>query len=244
MSEADGGRRERILSQLFGHGEGSFGTKRLCQACAAVTGTDGAGIMLMSDSAPRGSLCTTNKMSDLIEQLQYALGEGPCIDAYRQDTPVLEPDLARPSTPRWLAFAPPAVEAGVRAVFGFPLRIGAVRLGSINICRDRPGPLSDDQYANALVVADAAAQAVLVLQAGAPPDSLGAALAAGADFHFVVHQAAGMVAAQLEVSVGQALVRLKAYAFGNDRPLTEVAKDVLARKLRFDATGGKDDLAP
>ena len=52
--------------------------------------------MLMSADVPQGSLCTTNEMSDLIEQLQYALGEGPCVDAYRQDWPVLEPDLAHP----------------------------------------------------------------------------------------------------------------------------------------------------
>jgi hypothetical protein len=78
----------------------------------------GAGIMLMSGDVPQGSLCTANEMSDLIEQLQYALGEGPCVDAYRQDYPVLEPDLAQPSTPRWLAFTPPAIAAGVVGAFG------------------------------------------------------------------------------------------------------------------------------
>jgi hypothetical protein len=67
---------------------------------------------------------------------------------------------------------------------------------------------------------------------------------AGADFHYVVHQASGMVAAQLEVSVAQALIRLRAYAFGNDRPLTEVAKDVVARRLRFDAQSGEKDPRP
>jgi hypothetical protein len=53
-----------------------------------------------------------------------------------------------------------------------------------------------------------------------------------------------MVAAQLEVSVGQALVRLRAYAFGNDLHLAEVANDVVARKLRFDAASGEKDLVP
>jgi len=238
VSETGGGRRERILNLLASDRDGNFGTKRLCQVCAEATGTSGAGIMLMTADAPNGSLCTTNKMSDVIEQLQYALGEGPCIDAYHQVRPVLEPDLAHPSVPRWLAFAPPAIEAGVRAVFGFPLQVGAVRLGSLNLCRDRPGPLSDDQHADALVMADVVAKAVLALQAGAPSEELASALAAGADFHYVVHQAAGMVASQLEVSVGQALVQLRAYAFGNDRPLTEVAKDVVARKLRFDGDSG------
>ena len=84
-------------------------------------------------------------------------------------------------------------------------------------------------------MAGIAAQAVLVPQANAPPGKLAAELEAGADFHSVVHQAPGMVAAQLDVSVGQALIRLRAYAFGNDRPLAQVAEDVVARRLRFDA---------
>jgi hypothetical protein len=241
VSQRSGARRERILDLIVGRGEGGFGAKRLCQVCAEATAMSGAGIMLMSGDAPYGSLCTANEMSDLIEQLQYALGEGPCVDAYRQDWPVLEPDLAQPDTPRWLAFAPPAIAAGVRAVFGFPLQVGSVRLGALNLCRDRPGPLSDDQYADALVMAGIAAQAVLVLQTGAPPEELASELGGCADFHYVVHQASGMVAAQLEASVGQALVRLKAYAFGNDRALNDVAKDVVARKLRFDAESGEKD---
>jgi len=242
--ESGGSRRERILSLLVGPGRGAFGTKRLCEVCAEATAMTGAGIMLMSADTPHGSLCTSNKMSDVIEQLQYSLGEGPCVDAYYQDSPVLEPDLVRPSSPRWLAFAGPAIEAGVRAIFGFPLQVGAVRLGALNLCRDLPGPLSDDQHANALIMADVAAQAVLVLQADAPPEKLGSELGAGADFHYVVHQAAGMVAVQLEVSVGQALLRLRAYAFGNDRSLTDVARDVVARKLRFDAASGEKDRLP
>jgi len=109
-----------------------------------------------------------------------------------------------------------------------------VRLGALNLYRDRPGPLTDEQHADALVMADLAAQAVLLLQADAPPGSVAAALEAGADFQYVVHQAAGMVAVQLDVSVGHALVRLRAYAFGNELSLAEVAAAVVARTLRFD----------
>lgn len=204
----------------------------------------GAGIMLMSGDVPRGSLCTTDDVSDLIEQLQYSLGEGPCVDACQHDSPVLEPDLADPATPRWLAFTEPAVAAGVRAVFGFPLSVGAARLGALNLYCDRPGLLTDEQYADALVMADIAAQSVLMLQANALPGTLAAALEESADFQYVVHQASGMVAAQLEVSVAQALIRLRAYAFGNDRLLADVAGDVVARKLRFDAESGEQDPAP
>ena len=84
----------------------------------------GAGIMLLADDRPQGSLCTTNDVSALIEELQYTLGEGPCVDAHRQRSPVAEPDLAHPVELRWSAFAGPAVDAGARAVFGFPVTVG------------------------------------------------------------------------------------------------------------------------
>jgi hypothetical protein len=90
----------------------------------------GASIM-MSGEIPGGSLCTSDEVSHLIEDLQYTLGEGPCVDAYRQDTVVAEPDLADPVTRRWPVFSPAALQAGARAVFGFPLRVGTVRLAAL-----------------------------------------------------------------------------------------------------------------
>ena len=128
--------------------------------------------------------------------------------------------------------------------FGFPLRVGAVRLGALNRYRDQTGPLTVDQHADALVIADVTAQAILMLQANAPPGKLAEELAAGADFHYVVHQAAGMVAAQLGATVGQALIRLRAYAFGNGRRLPEVAEAVVGRTLHFDHRSGEKDPVP
>jgi hypothetical protein len=94
--------------------------------------------------------------------------------------------------------------------------------------------MTDDQYADALVLAGVAAEAVVAMQAHAPPGALATELEEGANFQFVVHQASGMVSVQLGVSVGEALVRLRAYAFGSDRLLADVAGAVVARKLRFD----------
>jgi hypothetical protein len=228
-----GARLLRILTRLEDGPVAGTAPARLCEACAEVTAVTGAGIMLMSGDVARGSICSSNDVSALIEDLQYTLGEGPCVDAYQQDRPVLEPDLADDGAGRWFAFAPAAVEAGARAVFGFPLRVGAIRIGALNLYRDHAGPLDDDQYGDALVLAGVAARAVLVMQADAPPGLLGVELEAGSDFRFVVHQASGMVSVQLDVSVGEALVRLRAHAFSRERPLTAVAEDVVARRLRF-----------
>jgi len=229
-----GDRLLRILAQLSTDGDGGSGTRRLCEVAAQVTVMSGAGIMLLSDRLPWGSLCTTNDVSALIEDLQYTLGEGPCVDAHNLGAVVIEPDLATPGQPRWPAFAPAAVAGGARAVFGFPVRLGAARLGALNLYCERPGPLSDDQHADALVMADVVARAILDMQADAPPGTVAAGLEVEANFQFVVHQAAGMVSVQLNVGVDEALVRLRSYAFGSDRLVAEVAEEVVGRRLRFD----------
>jgi len=199
-----------------------------------MVGVSGAGVMLMSGDIPRGSLCSSDPVSHLIEDLQYTLGEGPCVEAYQQDKVVIEPDLDGSVGGRWPAFSPPALQAGVRAVFGFPLRVGTVRLGALNLYRNEPGPLTNDQHADALVVAQVAARWVLEAQAGAPPDKVAQELEVSADFHFAVHNAAGIVSVQAGISVAEALIRLRAYSFSTDRLLADVARDVIARTLRLE----------
>lgn len=235
--------RERLLHvlTLLSRDGVDLATDRLCQVGAQVTAMTGTGLMLMWDDIQRGSLCSTDDVSAVIEDLQYTLGEGPCVDAYQHARPVLEPDLAEPDVARWVAFTPPAVAAGARAVFGFPLQVGAVRLGALNLYRDRPGPLTDDQHAYALVMADVAAQAMLAMQAKAPPGALAAELEAGVDLQSVVHQASGMVSVQLGIGVGEALARMRAHAFAHDRQLHDVAHDVVDRRLRFEPGSGSDD---
>jgi GAF domain-containing protein len=221
----------RILSRL-NDGDGS--TSRLCAVCAEITEMSGAGIMLLSGERPQGSICTTDAVSARIEELQYTLGEGPCVDAHRHHAPVLEPDLANPTVVRWTTFSRSAVTAGARAVFGFPVAVGEVRVGALYLYRDRPGPLTSEQHADALLVAQVAARSIIAMQADAVPGELGAELEAGGDFRFVVHQAAGMVAVQLGATVDEAMVRLRAHAFRTDTSVVDVAELVMSRRLRFD----------
>ena len=114
------------------------------------------------------------------------------------------------------------------------MSIGDVHVGALNLYRDRPGPLTDDQHADAVVMAGVAARSIIGMQADAAPGALAPGLEASGNFRFVVHQAAGMVAAQLDVPVAEALLRLRARAFSSGRPVSDVAADVVARRLRFD----------
>ncbi|MCU1454145.1 MAG: hypothetical protein JWN46_2291 [Acidimicrobiales bacterium] len=232
MSSA-GPRRLRILAKLA-EGDRGLDSTRLCEVCTDVIGVSGSGIMLIDGDVMQGSVCNSNAVSAQVDQLHFALGEGPCVDAHDHDRPVLEPNLAAPAAVRWPAFSDAALALGVRAIFGFPLHVGAARFGALDLYNDTPGRLTDDQFADTLVMADVAAHAVLLMQAEAPPGQLAAELEAGGSFQFVVHQASGMVSAQLSVSVGEAMTRLRAYAFGDGRPLAEVARDVVERRLRLD----------
>src|SRR3954467_9774209 len=158
----------RILAELSAGGR-ERSSARLCEVSTDIIRMSGAGIMLLSGDVPQGSVCTTNDVSALIEELQYTLGEGPCIDAHRLRVAVIEPDLADPLTQRWAEFSRSAVEAGVRAVFGFPMSIGDVHIGALNLYRDQPGPLTDDQHADAVVMAGVAARSIIGMQAEAGP---------------------------------------------------------------------------
>jgi hypothetical protein len=225
-------RLARIVDRLAASG-GSLSTPGpLCEVAAEIVDVTGAGVMVLTDGVPQASLCAIGPVSALIEELQFTLGEGPCVDAHQTGEVIAEPDLAAPVEFRWPAFTPQVLDAGARAIFGFPVRIGAARIGALNLYRDHSGQLSDDQHADALVMADVIARALLDLQANAEPGAVPVEL--NADIHGAVHQAAGMVSIQLNISVGDALVRLRAYAFGADRSLVEVAQEVVARRFRFD----------
>jgi hypothetical protein len=206
---------------------------RVCGAAVALLSLSGAGISLLVDGELRGTAGVSDSGIEAVQELQLTLGEGPCVDAWRDREPVLESDLADPVRARWPAFAHAGVQAGVRAVFAFPLQLGAVGLGVLALYRDRLGPLSDEQLALGLVLAEVATQTILGLQAGAPAEQLHVLLADEPAHWAEIHQATGMVSAQLEVSLDEAFVRLRSFAFSDDRPLREVAEDVVARRLRL-----------
>lgn len=226
----------RAMADADAVGSGSV-IDRLCGAAVALLSLRGAGLSLMVDGELRGSAGVSDPGIAVVQELQLELGEGPCVDAWRSMEPVLEPDLAAPGNVRWPAFAQAALDAGVRGVFALPLHLGAIRLGVLVLYRDRAGVLGADELADGLLLADVAVQAILGLQAGAPVGAVHELLAAEPPHWSEIHQATGMVSAQLEIPLDEAFVRLRAHAFVEGCPLREVARDVVARRLRLEASG-------
>lgn len=206
----------------------------LIAACVDVLGVTGAGIMVMVDGAHRGTVGGSDDAIRLVEDLQFTLGVGPCIDTCSTGLPVLEPDLANPAVSRWPGFSEPVVDAGVAAIFGFPVQIGGRGLGALDIYCYAVGDLRPEQHADALIMADMIANEILGWQAEAEPGTLASELDQPEPLRFVVHQASGMLSVQLDLTVDDALASLRAYAYAEERPIGDVAADIVHRRLVID----------
>ncbi|HEY0868764.1 MAG TPA: GAF and ANTAR domain-containing protein [Acidothermaceae bacterium] len=211
--------------------------EQICHLCTQRLGISGAGLSMVTPTGARGIVCSTDEVSARIEDLQFTLGEGPCFDAARSGSPILISDLDETddlAIERWPTFLAGAIAAGARALFVFPLRVGAISVGALDLYRDRVGDLTADELPAALMAAAAAAIALLRFEVGRAaifsdnPDAM-------VGYQFQVHQATGMIQVQLGVSTDEALVRLRARAFALGRPLVAVATDVVERTIRFTA---------
>ena len=206
-------------------------TARICAAAVELLAATGAAVSLSIGDTVLQPVAATSTGAGA-EVLQADLGEGPAWDAHLQGTPRLVPDLRLDGS--WPALGPAAVAAGTLAAFAFPLRSGQVRLGTLSVYRHRAGDLVDDEHADALLLARLALDACLALQSGRPTDQLDTLLEAGARTSAEVHQAAGMVSVQLGLDVGHGLDVLRARAYADGRTLHDLAREVVARRVRLD----------
>lgn len=220
-------RRPRPGAELIG--------TRLCLACLDVLGVSGAGILLVDADGGSTSFGTSDAAPvDVVEDLQFTLGEGPGLDAHASGHPVLEPDLARPTIARWAAFSPAAMREGVLAVFSFPLQADTTRLGALDLSSARPGALSSQQRRDAVAMTGVITRTLLAAQSEVRGDGLASELADSRTLRFEVHQAAGMLSEQLDIRAADALVLLRAHAYAAECPIDMLARDIVTRKLRLD----------
>jgi len=224
--------RDRVLAE------------QICRACVDGLDVHGAAISLLTGSPSRETLWASDPTAELLEDLQFTLNEGACMQAASTGSPVLVPNLNDSTdAQRWPVFAAAVAEqTDALALFALPLQWGTINLGVLDLYRRTPGGLSGDQWRDAISAADVAALMMLGVRTE-PGDGdahgdgdgwLDPASSARAE----VHQATGMVLVQLDVGAEVALARMRAHAFVEQRLLIDVARDVVSRKLRF-----TDDMA-
>lgn len=205
----------------------------LCLAAARALPASGVGLSLMTEDGASSPAASSDVTTELVEELQLTLGEGPCIDAWTTRRPVLSPDLTDGALVRWPAYAPAAYSRGVRSVFAFPLQVGAARIGVMDVYRVSTGSLSESSLGQALTFADVATSTLLDDQAEAR-DGATAGPGDVVELRSELYQAQGMVMIQLGVTLEEAIVRLRAHAYVHDRRLGDVARDVVGRRIVLD----------
>ncbi|MDQ3765550.1 MAG: ANTAR domain-containing protein [Actinomycetota bacterium] len=236
MTEAT--RADRVWGMVTAHADAlgvPVSVRSLCQAAAARLPVTGVAVSVRSDLVVSEVLCAIGPVSRELEELQLTVGEGPSLEVLAGGPAMLVGDLdSVKQQARWPLFAPQAVEAGGRALVVLPLRIGAIRAGVFVLASDRPGQLPAEDLAEAYVFAEFALRLVLDEQTGIDFQDSYPALDWLSDSRPEIHQATGMISVQLGVRIEEAFSRLRARAFTESRPLSELATDVVARRLRFD----------
>ncbi|TCO45926.1 GAF and ANTAR domain-containing protein [Actinocrispum wychmicini] len=229
-------RRVAEILSVISHGDEQVALiARLCAECLAALPVSGVGVALMTTDGPSGVvLAATDGRARQLEELQFALGEGPCVEASGSGRPVLRSDLTVAGSARWPRFGAAVLEAGVHAIFAFPLRVGAIRVGVLDLYRDTSGALSALDLTEAMAFADAATVVALHLQDHDEHDGANSALTGPIDSQAEVHQATGMITIQLRIGLAEALLRLRAHAYASGRTVSAVAADVVNRRLYFD----------
>ncbi|MFF7639608.1 ANTAR domain-containing protein [Streptomyces canus] len=227
----------------------------VCTAAVTALPVGGAGVSAMFRGRASHPLCSTDSVSQQLEELQLTLGEGPCVDAFVLGSSVLCTDLLAGELQRhWMVFADAALEAGARAVFAFPLQIGAISPGVLDLYSSSSVELDADEVADAMAFADIAALLLLdagISETGLPSDTAASDTAASSTemadadppdaapfddlggYRAEIDQATGILMVQLGVGVEEAFIRLRAYAYARATRISVVAADVVAHRLRF-----------
>ena len=212
----------------------------LCAPFLDVLPVGGAALSVLAGSAGQSTMCASDPTAARLDELQFDLGEGPCWDAMSSRRPVLHADLAADGAASvWPMFTNAlqhdAVSGTVRAVYAFPLFVGSLDIGAVDLYSSSVTPLQQSQVTDATQLASLAAWQVLRrILADNAADDLDTP---GAYNRREVHQATGMILAQLDISAADAALLLRAHAFSSGRTVAEVANDVIERRIDF-ATDG------
>jgi hypothetical protein len=209
---------------------------RLCVRCVELLDLDGAAISLLPQGTVWGTLGTSGDLSRRVDELQFTVGEGPCMDAVRNGESV-HADLSQPGESRWPGFTGAVLALGVLSVIALPVMVDGSAVGALDLFQREPGLWGQDALDGALIAAEVAGVSVGRLMRDTldwdqASDGTEVQKAAGWE-RVEVYQATGMIMGQLDVEPGEALMRLRGYAFAHGMTASDVAWHIIERRLRL-----------
>jgi hypothetical protein len=215
--------------------------ERYCRTFLSVFPVAGAAVSTIGQLLGSETIAATDAQAARLDELQFDLGEGPCWDAMRSGLPILAPRMSSMGNDRWPAFTRSATEDGVSSLFAFPLSVGPLRFGAVDMYSTSWVELSDTQTQQAGVMAEIVSRHVLrraLSSVGLEDEG-----AVSAYSRRLIHQASGVVLAQIDVSADDARLVIQGHAFGSGRPMMDVARDILDGRLRFTREGTRIEVA-
>jgi hypothetical protein len=230
---------EQLIAAIDGR-RGIDAADRLCEACVVLLDIDAAAISLVFDGANSGTLGSSGASARIYDELQFTLGEGPCLASVLQRIPILIVDLADPAEARWPAYRPAMLAHQIRGVYAIPVVVAGEFVGALDLFRARPGPLLAADLAGAVAAAELATVPLLDLldgdlQAAVTDPNSNAWAELNKLTRAELSQAIGMLVAQLEVEPALALILLRGHAYASGRSVTDIARDILDRRLKLEA---------
>ncbi|WP_139417792.1 GAF and ANTAR domain-containing protein [Agromyces laixinhei] len=212
-------------------GDAPAAAAALCARFIELLPVQGVSISVVGAPA-HSTIGASDTVAARAEELQFELGEGPHWEALRGGQAVLVPDLDERDQ-SWPVFGAAVRELGVGALFAFPMFMGAVTVGVVDMYRSTPGGLDARAIATARTLAASTAGAALRLAARSASEDSVARGALTPEMRREVHQATGMILAQLQVTATEAFSRLQAHAYSTGQTVEFVAHEVVARRLSF-----------
>ncbi len=207
---------------------------RLYEPFLGVLPVDGLCISTFGDFLQAETISASNAQAFRLDELQFDLGEGPCWDALESGVPVLEPNIRERPNRVWPAFSEAIIADDLGALFAFPLSLGPLRIGAIDLYTSRPSQLSDLNIRRTSDLATIVSRLVLSRAIRlSQSDSEGEADTRKQFSRREVHQATGMVLSQLGISALDARLVIQGHAFAVGRSMQEISEEIIDRRLSF-----------
>ncbi len=188
-----------------------------------------AGILLVNQSQDLEVVVSTSERSALVGLLQLEAGEGPCVEAFTTGSPVSVQD-ADEMRRRWPQFAAASQEAGYISVHSIPLRLRDTVLGSMNLFRETPGALNEDDAIAARALTDVATISILQQRNVDHATLAQAQLQQALNSRVVIEQAKGFVSHTHHVDTETAFQLLRGYSRSHQIRLADLARSVVRRE--------------
>jgi len=202
----------------------------LAARCTDLFDASEAGIMLTDHNGGLQVVASSSHAMKRLELFEVQHSEGPCIDCYRSAQLIASEDLEA-DRDRWPRFAPEAIDHGMLSAWALPMRLRETTLGSLNLLRDRSGPLADDDLSAAQALADVATIALIQQRAAEDARILNEQLQTALTSRVTIEQAKGVLAERAGLTMDVAFERLRRYARAHRRRLTDVARAVAERDM-------------